>query len=301
MPVDHPPASAADSRRAAKLILVTGLSGSGKSIALHTLEDLDYYCIDNLPVFLLREFGRRLTQADHAVFQRSAVGIDARNQTDQLREVPEIVEGLRAQGVHCEILVLEAQTDTLIKRFSETRRRHPLTQARRSLGEAIELERRLLEPILSYADLRVDTTHTNIHQLRDLIRERVERDAGPEVSLLLLSFGFKHGVPRDVDYVFDMRCLPNPHWEAGLRPLTGLDGPVAAFLEGDEAVQRMREDLVAFLEYWIPRFEADGRSYLTIAFGCTGGQHRSVYMAEEIRQHFEKAGRRVLTRHRELS
>jgi RNase adapter protein RapZ len=284
-----------------KLILVTGLSGSGKTVALHTLEDLGYYCIDNLPVFLLRELAERLAHEHQPLFARSAVGIDARNQTEQLQEVPQIVTGLRAQDVHCEILVLEAQTETLIKRFSETRRKHPLTQAQRSLGEAIELERRLLEPILSLADLRVDTTHTNIHQLRDLIRGRVEGKATSEVSLLLLSFGFKHGVPRDVDFVFDMRCLPNPHWQAELRPLTGLEGAVIGFLEGDPLVDRMRGDLIGFLEQWIPHFEADGRSYLTIALGCTGGQHRSVYMTEQLRRHFEQAGRRVLTRHRELS
>ncbi len=283
-----------------QLILVTGLSGSGKSVALHTLEDLDYYCIDNLPVFLLRELGERLAQAPLPAFARTAVGIDARNQSERLQEVPTIVKGLRGQGIDCEVLVLEAQTETLIRRFSETRRKHPLTQARRSLAEAIELERRLLEPILSIADLRLDTTHTNIHQLRDLVRERLAGEGGAEVSLLLLSFGYKQGLPRDVDFVFDMRCLPNPHWHVELRPLTGLDAPVIDFLERDGLVRRMREDLVGFLEHWIPRFEADGRSYLTIAFGCTGGQHRSVYMVEALRRHFEALGRRVLTRHREL-
>jgi UPF0042 nucleotide-binding protein len=283
-----------------KLILVTGLSGSGKTVALHTLEDLDYYCIDNLPVFLLRELGERLVQAPLPAFSRTAVGIDARNQSDRLQEVPAIVKGLRTQGIDCEILVLEAQTEALIKRFSETRRKHPLTQARRSLAEAIELERRLLEPISSIADLHIDTTHTNIHQLRDLIRERLAGDGGAEVSLLLLSFGYKQGLPRDVDFVFDMRCLPNPHWQVELRPLTGLEGPVIDFLEGDGLVGRMRADLIDFLQRWIPRFEADGRSYLTIAFGCTGGQHRSVYMVEALRRYFEAQGRRVLTRHREL-
>lgn len=283
-----------------KLILVTGLSGSGKTVALHTLEDLDYYCIDNLPVFLLRELGERLVQAPLPAFSRTAVGIDARNQSDRLQEVPAIVKGLRTQGIDCEILVLEAQTEALIKRFSETRRKHPLTQARRSLAEAIELERRLLEPISSIANLHIDTTHTNIHQLRDLIRERLAGEGGAEVSLLLLSFGYKQGLPRDVDFVFDMRCLPNPHWQVELRPLTGLDVRVIDFLEGDGLVGRMRADLIGFLERWIPRFEADGRSYLTIAMGCTGGQHRSVYMVEALRRHFEAQGRRVLTRHREL-
>lgn len=283
-----------------KLILVTGLSGSGKSVALHTLEDLDYYCIDNLPVCLLRQFADLLGEVPLKAFERTAVGIDARNQTDRLQEVPEIVRLLRARAVDCEVLVLEAQTETLITRFSETRRKHPLTRACRPLAEAIELERRLLEPILSIADLRVDTTHTNIHQLRNLIRERMAGEEGTAVSLLLLSFGYKHGLPRDVDFVFDMRCLPNPHWHQELRPLTGLDAPVIDFLAGDGLVSQMRHDLIGFLEQWIPRYEADGRSYLTIALGCTGGQHRSVYMVEELGRHFEAQGRRVLTRHREL-
>lgn len=283
-----------------KLILVTGLSGSGKSVALHTLEDLDYYCIDNLPVCLLRQFADILAQAPLPAFEHTALGIDARNQTDQLQEVPWIVTGLRARAVDCEVLVLEAQTETLIRRFSETRRKHPLTHACRPLAEAIELERDLLEPILSIADLRIDTTHTHIHQLRDLIRERVVGKGGTEVSLQLLSFGYKHGLPRDVDFVFDMRCLSNPHWQAELRPLTGLDAAVIQFLERDGLVGRMRQDLIGFLEQWIPHFEADGRSYLTIALGCTGGQHRSVYMVETLRRHFEAKGRRVLTRHREI-
>ncbi len=284
-----------------KLIIVSGLSGSGKSVALHTLEDLGYYCIDNLPLFLLRELALGLEQTEARPFEHTAVGIDARNQPEHLGELPRLVEELRARDFECRVLYLEAQADTLIKRFSETRRKHPLTAEDRPLAEAIELERELLEPILSGADLRIDTTHTNVHQLRDLVRDRLGEDAPARVSVLLQTFGFKHGVPRDVDFVIDVRCLPNPHWQTELRPLTGLDPAVARFLEDSPEVAEMRDDLTAFFDRWIPRFEADGRSYLTIAIGCTGGQHRSVYMADQLRRHFASQGRRAMIRHRELS
>jgi UPF0042 nucleotide-binding protein len=229
----------------------------------------------------------------------TAVGIDARNQPELLRELPDLVNKLR-ENFDCRILYLEAQSETLIKRFSETRRKHPLTAPDRALAEAIDLERELLEPILSDADLRIDTTHTNVHQLRDLVRERLG-SADHKVSILLQTFGFKHGVPHDVDFVLDVRCLPNPHWQPELRRLTGLDADVARFLEASPEVGEMREDLQQFFDRWIPRFEADGRSYLTVAIGCTGGQHRSVYMGERLRRHFAAAGRRVMIRHRELS
>lgn len=282
------------------LIVVTGLSGSGKSIALNTLEDMGFYCIDNLPVFLLQEFARRLMREREQTFSQTAVGVDARSQPEQLGALPELVKELRIQGIECRIVFLEADTETLIKRFRETRRKHPLAHDDRTLGEAIELERQLLEAVLTHSDLRVDTTHTNVHQLRDLIRNHLCQSGRAEVALLLQSFGFKHGVPRDVDFVFDMRCLPNPHWEPELRPLTGLDPAVARFLEQSPQVRRMQGDLIQFLEHWIPHFEADGRSYLTVALGCTGGQHRSVFMTEHLRRHFEQRGRKVMTRHREL-
>jgi UPF0042 nucleotide-binding protein len=284
-----------------ELVIVSGLSGSGKSVALHTLEDIGYYCIDNLPLFLLKELAVGLESTSRSAFGRMAVGIDARNQSDQLRELPALIGELRTRSFACRVLYLEAQSDTLIKRFSETRRKHPLTARERSLAEAIELERQLLEPILGDADLRIDTTHTNVHQLRDLLRERFGGDVRGQVSILLQTFGFKHGVPRDADFVLDVRCLPNPHWQPALRPLTGLDAKVAEFLEQAPEAAALRDDLARFFDRWIPCFEADGRSYLTIAIGCTGGQHRSVYMANQLRHHFEAAGRRVIVRHRELS
>lgn len=283
-----------------RLVIVSGLSGSGKSVALHTLEDLGYYCIDNLPVFLLRDLALGFRDASGSAFRNTAVGIDARNQPEHLRDLPGLVADLQTLGMDCRVLYLEAQTETLIKRFSETRRKHPLTSAERSLAEAIDLERRLLEPILSDADLRIDTTHTNVHQLRDQVRARFGDDTQAALSILIQTFGFKHGAPRDADFVFDVRCLPNPHWHPDLRPLTGLEPAVVRFLEDSPEVGRMREDLTAFFDRWIPCFEADGRSYLTIAIGCTGGQHRSVYMGEALRRHFEAGGRRVLVRHREL-
>lgn len=282
-----------------KLQIITGLSGSGKTVALHTLEDLGYYAIDNLPVCLLKSFAEHLSKNPEAIFSHTAVGIDARSQPTQIPELPDIVKTMRAQGIQCHIIFLEAQPDTLIKRFSETRRRHPLTDQNRSLDEAIRQERILLEPLINHVDLHIDTTHTNLHELRDLLRERISGDQG-QVSLLFESFGFKHGVPRDVDFVFDVRCLPNPHWETELRPLTGLDPQVAAFLELCEETEQMQADLFGFLERWIPRFEADGRSYLTIAIGCTGGQHRSVFMVDKLYYHFQAQGYKVLSRHREL-
>jgi UPF0042 nucleotide-binding protein len=283
-----------------KLLVITGLSGSGKSIALHTLEDLGYYCIDNLPVFLLEDLARRLIDGCDPAFERTAVGIDARNAPGSLGDLPGLVNELRSRGAECQIIFLDARTDTLIKRFSETRRKHPLADSTRPLQEALRLERKLLEPVLSSADLHIDTTHTNVHQLRDQVRTRVEASA-TGAAIQLMSFGFKHGVPRDVDFIFDVRCLPNPHWQPELRPLTGRDQAVAAFLETSPAVQAMADDLRGFLDRWVPAFEADGRIYLTIALGCTGGQHRSVYMAERIGRHLAKQGRAVLIRHRELA
>ncbi len=284
-----------------RLIIVTGLSGSGKTIALHTLEDLGYNCIDNLPMYMLQALATELVKQPPAEQHRTAVGIDARNQPDHLRQLPKLVAEMKAQGLECEIIFLEAQDDTLIKRFSETRRKHPLTDHNRPLAEAIHLERTLLEPIISDADLRIDTTHTNQHELREIISARLNEQQQRTISLLFQSFGYKHGVPRDADFVFDVRCLPNPHWEQELRPLTGRDEPVARYLENEPDVIRMRQDITAFLEHWISAFEADGRNYLTIAIGCTGGHHRSVYLVEQLATHFWGGGRRVVTRHRELS
>jgi len=285
-----------------KLIIVTGLSGSGKSITLHTLEDMGYYCVDNLPVFMLESFGKELAQSGDKAYQLTAVGIDARNRSDCLLKAPAIVDDLRKRGIECEILFLEAQEEALLRRFSETRRKHPLTAADVPLAEAVQLERTLLEPLLSRADLKVDTTHTNIHELRSIIRQRLmdTSKSAKGMSILFQSFGHKHGVPKDADFVYDVRCLPNPHWIAELRPYTGCDQPVIDFLSQDKQVQTMLEHISQFLQAWIPAFEEEGRSYLTVAIGCTGGQHRSVYLAEQLAKYFRSQGCDILIRHREL-
>ena len=284
-----------------QLIILSGLSGSGKSIALHTLEDMGFYCIDNLPFFLLQDLVLGLRETLDAAFAKTAVGIDARGNPEALRRLPELASAARERGIDCRVLFLETQLETLIRRYSETRRRHPLTHGDRSLREAIQLEQEFLEPVRKHADLVIDTTQTNVHELRDQVRGWLLGGESPKISILLKSFGFKHGVPPDVDFVLDVRCLPNPHWETELRMLTGLDPEVARFLESSPEVLNMRDDILAFFERWIPRFETDGRSYLTIAIGCTGGQHRSVYMTERLRQHFESLGHSVIIRHRELA
>jgi UPF0042 nucleotide-binding protein len=285
-----------------RLVVVSGLSGAGKSVALHTLEDLGYYCTDNLPAELLPAFAAQMMRPDGPDYSQAAVGIDARNPSRALARFPEILNDLRARGMECQLLFLEADDAILIKRFSETRRRHPLSTDTISLGEAIARERQLLGALASTADLRVDTSVTTLHQLRDIVRLRVGGGPPGTLSVLFLSFGFKHGVPRDADFVFDVRCLPNPHWDQHLRPLTGLDRPVQDFLACDALVQEMYVALREFLESWIPRFQAESRSYLTVALGCTGGQHRSVYMAERLAEHFRGQRRwAVIARHRELS
>lgn len=284
-----------------KLIIVSGLSGSGKSITLHTLEDMGYYCIDNLPVDLLQSFATQMTSASERAYDNAAVGIDARNRPEALQRFPEIMDAIQATGLPCELIFLQAEDETLFKRYSETRRKHPLTGTDRPLAEAIRLERELLEPFATHADLIIDSTRTNIHQLRELVRERVEQRTERTLSLLFLSFGYKHGVPPDANFVFDVRCLPNPHWEPSLRPLTGLDDNVISFLERQPKVVEMFEQLRDFLENWIPCFETENRTYMTVALGCTGGQHRSVYLVELLAAHFRGTRDNVLTRHRELS
>jgi len=283
-----------------RLVIVSGLSGSGKSVALHTLEDLGYYCIDNLPAGLLNVLALELSQAPAPV-HNAAVGIDARNLPQALQQFSQILEQLGQRGVSSEILFLTCDTETLIKRFSETRRRHPLSNSGASLAQAVERERALLEPIAQRADLFIDTSQTNIHQLRDLVLSRVARENRQQLSLLFESFGYKHGIPRDADFVFDARCLPNPHWQPELRPLSGRDKAVAEYLQCDPLVETMEQQLRDFLEQWIPAFEAGNRSYLTVAVGCTGGQHRSVYLVERLVRHFQDRYPDVVARHRELS
>ncbi len=283
-----------------RLVIVTGLSGSGKSIALHALEDEGYYCIDNMPVFLLVAFAINLVENPDDRYKLTAIGIDARSDHTGFQEIPDLVKRLRKSNVECEIITLDAQDDILIKRFSETRRKHPLTDNNTSLAEAIKQEREILNPLILSSDLSIDTSTSNVHQLRKTISLRVAGTKQKQLSLQIESFGFKHGVPRDSDFVFDVRCLPNPHWQPELRPLTGKDQPVADFLVSQSDTQRMFDDISRFIENWIPSFQADGRSYLTVAIGCTGGQHRSVYLTERLCDHFESKNIKTICSHREL-
>jgi UPF0042 nucleotide-binding protein len=281
-----------------KLVIVTGLSGAGKSIALDTLEDLGFYCVDNLPIPLLPALGAELLKAPGRN-RYAAVGIDARSEPQNLQRMPDILGQLKQQGFEPEIFFLTADDEVLLKRFSETRRKHPLSNTTGSLAEAIALERRLLGPLMERADLRIDTRSTHVHQLRHLLRDRFKARISGRLSLQFVSFGFKFGSPSDADFIFDLRCLPNPHWQPALRPLTGKDTPVIEFLEASASVLEMKQDLIGFLQKWIAAFDAEGRSYLTVALGCTGGQHRSVYMAEALFCHFNSGERNLSVRHRE--
>jgi len=282
------------------MVIISGLSGSGKSVALHTLEDLGYYCIDNLPVGLLEAFADEIRHQQLTPGGRVAAGIDARNHPDQIRRFPEIIASLRERGISCNTLFLQADEATLLKRFSETRRKHPLSDTGTPLADAIEKERQLLAPITANADLFIDTSHTNVHQLHDLVAECLGQTENTDFNVLLRSFGFKHGIPADADFVFDSRCLPNPHWEANLRNLTGLDKDVAEYLERESLVQELYTDLEQFLGKWIPRFRSGSRRYLSIAVGCTGGQHRSVYLVERLARNLGDRFAGIITRHREL-
>lgn len=283
-----------------KLIIVTGLSGSGKSTALHVLEDLNYYCVDNLPVSLLPALEKEIVEQCNPEYQKVAVGIDARNPPADLKQFSKICQALGESGVTVEIFFLDADTPTLLKRFSETRRKHPLTSSGLSLSEAIIHERELLKPIRAAAQICFDTTRTHQHQLRDLIVSRIGQGSKPSLSILFISFGYKNGIPLDTDYLFDLRCLPNPYWEAHLRHLTGNDPEVVNFMETSPLVAEMYQSLINFIQIWIPHFAANNRSYLTIALGCTGGQHRSVYFAERLGNYFRAFWPNVQTRHREL-
>lgn len=283
-----------------KLIVISGVSGSGKSTALNVLEDLDFYCIDNLPVGLLPAFAEQMQGAANDLVENIAVGIDARNLPTELPRFSYILEQLRNKGIVCEIFFLDADDSVLIKRFSETRRRHPLSVNKLSLPDAIKKERELLDPIASRADLYLDTSHTNLYQLSDLVKDRVSMQISGSMSILFESFGFKKGVPKDADFVFDVRCLPNPHWEIKLRPQTGLDDDVAQFLHQQQEVGLMYRDIKHFIDTWIPRFEAQNRSYMTVAIGCTGGQHRSVYMAQKLAKEYQSSHANVTVHHREL-
>jgi len=283
-----------------KLLIVSALSGSGKSIALDTLEDCGYYCIDNLPITLLQDFINHVMLADKKTYAKTAVGIDARNQCESLANFSESLNLIRNKGIDCEIIFMQAEEATLLKRYSETRRRHPQTDFNIPLKEALKIEKEMLTPIARHANVVIDTSRTHYHQLRELIRDQIGERNLKHISLQFQSFGFKHGVPLDADFVFDARSLPNPYWIPELRALTGKDQPVADFLKEQPLVTEFFQDITAFLERWIPRFEAEGRSYLTVAIGCTGGQHRSVYLVDSLIKQFKSPFVNVIVRHREL-
>ncbi|MGB5688850.1 MAG: RNase adapter RapZ [Woeseiaceae bacterium] len=283
-----------------RLIIVSGLSGSGKSVALHVLEDLGYYCIDNLPAGLLIAAVDEVRRDGGATPKLLAVGVDARNRTENLHALPDLLHELRSRGVKTEIVFLHASDEILLKRYGETRRRHPLAERGKQLRAAIESERAVLAQIQMSADLIIDTSQSSIYELADVIRSRVDRRDSEELSVLIESFGFKYGIPTDADFVFDLRSLPNPYWTVELRGLTGFDEEVRAFLDGQPKFLAMYDDIRDFLDRWIPHYEDANRGYLTVAIGCTGGQHRSVYMAEKLATELRKHHDAVLTRHNSL-
>jgi UPF0042 nucleotide-binding protein len=282
-----------------QLIIVSGLSGSGKTVALRTLEDLGYYCVDNLPAALMPAFVQAISQNAAGLSHKLAVGVDVRNRAENLNRLPQILAELAQADIGYRLVFLDTRDEVLIKRYSETRRRHPLSADGLGLAEAIAEERRLLKPMLSIADRVVDTSDLNVHQLRRLVITEMGLTAGA-MTLLFESFAYRRGVPTDADFVFDARCLPNPHWDPKLRPLSGKDLPVREWLEAKPEVGEFRDDLMHFLDKYLPRFESDGRSYVTICIGCTGGRHRSVYLSERLAEHFRQRYQQVLTYHREM-
>ena len=284
-----------------KLMVISGRSGSGKSTCLHVLEDIGYYCVDNLPASMLGTLTESVSNDLHPEFQEVAVSIDARNISEDLEKFPHIFENLDSNKIKRQIIFLDADDNTLLKRFSETRRRHPLTSENLGLLEAIKKEKFLLAPIISLSNLTIDTSSLSLHQLRDIVKNRVTSKAGTGLSIQFQSFGFKHGVPVDADMVFDVRCLPNPYWVVQLRSLNGLDKEVADYLDSQHEVQDMYTDIKDFLTRWLPKFEANNRSYITIAIGCTGGQHRSVYLCEKLKLEFNTTSYNVQVRHKEIS
>ena len=284
-----------------RLIIVSGRSGSGKSTALDVLDDNGFYCIDNLPAGLLPELAERALLHTELLHPQVAVSIDARNLPSHLKRFPELLEEVRARHSKCDVIYLDADEETLLKRFSETRRRHPLTNESRSLAEAIADESLLLGPIIDLADLKIDTTHLNLYQLRDSLKLRLLNQPEPGTAFLIESFGFKRGMPVDADLVFDVRCLPNPYWKPDLRDFSGLDQPVVDYLSAQADAEDMYQDILAYLTKWLPRFAASNRAYVTVAIGCTGGHHRSVYLANRLGEALKPILKNVQTRHRDLS
>jgi UPF0042 nucleotide-binding protein len=284
-----------------RLIFLSGLSGSGKSVALHMLEDLDFYCVDNIPAALLRSFISHTVRSGSPVYQRTAIGIDARNPDEEIATVPTLLDELKRSGIRCELVFLVASDEELLRRFAETRRKHPLSRHGENLHEAIAIERALLEPVINAADLLIDTSRMGVHELRELINRRVGKRPSDRMSVLCESFGYKYGIPGDADFVFDARSLPNPYWDPNLRPLTGHDAQVAAYLEAQPAVANFIEDIVRFIQARLPEHQAANRRYLTLAVGCTGGQHRSVYIVEQLAARIATLWSPVAVRHTALA
>jgi len=283
-----------------RLIIVSGLSGAGKTVVLNTLEDLSYYAIDNLPVSLLNTLIEQFSAEDSQLAKQIVIGIDARNTQDDFSFLPKMIISLRDQNISAELIFIEANDDVLTKRFSETRRKHPLSSSSVSLTDAIKQERNIIGALAEAADLCIDTSHMQLHELRDMIRKRVDQRKKAKLSLQFMSFGYKNGIPKDADFVFDLRCLPNPYWNKNLRSYSGKDEPIIQFLSKQDAAQQMLNDLEGFLKRWIPQFEADNRSYLSVAFGCTGGHHRSVFIVEQLATKFSSADKQIIIRHRDL-
>lgn len=281
------------------VIIVSGMSGGGKSTALNALEDLGYYCIDNLPGALLPNFGPQIP-ANPDLYRKVALGVDARSRESDHRVVIDWMKSLREGGFNCRLLFITAKKPVLIKRFSETRRRHPLTGSDKVLPDAIDSEKQLLESLRRHSDQVIDSSNTNIHQLRRQVWNFVDRRTS-DMTIVLQSFAFKAGVPQDADFMFDARILPNPHWNEELRNSTGKDSNVTDWLGKEPQVQRMTRDIQKFMSSWLPSFQDSQRSYVTIGIGCTGGQHRSVYLVEKLAQLLGEKHENVLVHHREMS
>ena len=281
------------------LIVLTGMSGGGKTVALRTLEDLEFYCVDNLPSALLPQLVNAVIHERRGKRRRIAVGVDVRNRGTDFAQMPTVLSGLAAAGVQVHLIFLDCRDEVLIKRYSETRRRHPLATRGLSLADAIAEERKLLRPLMAIAEKVIDSSELNVHQLRRLVATGYAQ-ATEGLTLMFQSFAFRRGLPLDADFVFDARCLPNPHWQPHLRPLSGKDAPVREFLDNEPLVSEYFADTVRWLDAWLPRFEQDDRSYMTISIGCTGGRHRSVYLVEKLAAYYRDRREGVLTFHREL-
>lgn len=282
-----------------QLVIISGLSGAGKTVALKQYEDLGYFCIDNLPLALVSNMAERTLKSMEKRYERLAVGIDARESPAEIALFPKYLDSLRERNIDIRVVFLTADEQVLLHRYSDTRRKHPLSDAKTSLLEAIRKEVRLLEPISTAADAIINTSHLNLHELREKVLEQSPGDGTHKLSVQLMSFGFKHGTPADADFVFDVRCLPNPHWDNALRGLTGRDETVVEWLERHPSVHKMTGDIRGFLEQWIPEYQKQDRAYLTIAIGCTGGKHRSVYVVEKLAHYFERRVDHIIIKHRE--